>query len=230
MHYCSTRSPYPLFKLAAVLVVLFEDAGELRVLLTTRSKTLRTHAGQTALPGGRYDTVDKNLVDTAYREAFEEVALPLYCPDLYTICLMPPRISLHGLIVTPVVALLTDPAVLQRLVPSADEVAHIFTHPLRALLDPSLINREAMVPRDSENWFYPEEYHNFTDASVDVLGGSMYRNHRFRSTASPVKGLTSDILIQCAEVAFQESTLYERYAPGQYRDFFQVMNALKHSS
>ncbi|KAI9573995.1 hypothetical protein HD554DRAFT_2012754, partial [Boletus coccyginus] len=35
---------------AAVLVLLYEKEGEPRVLLTTRSKLLRTHPGQTALP------------------------------------------------------------------------------------------------------------------------------------------------------------------------------------
>ena len=36
----------PRNKLAAVLVLLFEKEGVLRVLLTTRSKTLRSHPGQ----------------------------------------------------------------------------------------------------------------------------------------------------------------------------------------
>ena len=52
-------------KLAAVLVLLYEENGELRVLLTTRSKSLRTHPGQTALPGGRVDAEDDNFVVTA---------------------------------------------------------------------------------------------------------------------------------------------------------------------
>ncbi len=55
----------PSSSLAAVLVLLYEDAGQLRVLLTTRSKLLRTHAGQTALPGGRVDDTDKDLNHTA---------------------------------------------------------------------------------------------------------------------------------------------------------------------
>lgn len=51
---------------AAVLVLLYEKPeGELRVLLTTRAKTLRTHPGQTALPGGRMDETDVSIVETA---------------------------------------------------------------------------------------------------------------------------------------------------------------------
>lgn len=41
--------------------------------------------------------------------------------------------------------------------------------------------------------------------------------HRFRTSASPVKGLTSDIFAQImtAEIAFGKETTYTRYAPGQ---------------
>lgn len=54
--------------LAAVLVVLYErpgGRGRLRVLLTTRSKELRSHPGQTALPGGKVDKTDAGVVETA---------------------------------------------------------------------------------------------------------------------------------------------------------------------
>jgi len=61
----SVSTSFPRSRLAAVLVLLYEDQGKLRVLLTTRSKALRTHAGQTALPGGRVDETDKNFVETA---------------------------------------------------------------------------------------------------------------------------------------------------------------------
>lgn len=56
---------YPTNRLAAVLVLLYEKSQQLRVLLTTRSKNLRSHPGQTALPGGRFERTDKNLIDTS---------------------------------------------------------------------------------------------------------------------------------------------------------------------
>jgi hypothetical protein len=40
------RNTYPQNKTAAVLILLFEREGVLRVLLTTRSKHLRSHPGQ----------------------------------------------------------------------------------------------------------------------------------------------------------------------------------------
>ena len=40
---------------AAVLVALFEEAGEARVVLTRRSSTLRSHRGEVSFPGGGVD-------------------------------------------------------------------------------------------------------------------------------------------------------------------------------
>ncbi len=59
---------------AAVLVPLFEEGGETRVVLTRRSSALRAHRGEVSFPGGRVDpgeTVDA----AAVREADEEITL-----------------------------------------------------------------------------------------------------------------------------------------------------------
>ncbi|KAI0261544.1 NUDIX hydrolase domain-like protein [Gloeopeniophorella convolvens] len=215
---------HPASKLAAVLVLLYERAGELRVLLTTRSKELRSHPGQTALPGGKVDEGDGGVAETAFREAHEEVALPLRSPHVHALCTLHPFVSQHKLLVTPVVALLDDTAVLRALRAAPHEVAHIFDHPLEALLDPELARAEALVPMGSENWPYEAELHNFTDAHW--VGGSAYRMHRFRSTASPVKGLTADILLAAAQVAYGRETVFQRWAPGQLKTFTEIQGLL----
>ena len=60
-----SRRPRAGLKLAAVLVVIFERADTLHVILTTRAKELRTHGGQTSLPGGKMDEDDKDVIETA---------------------------------------------------------------------------------------------------------------------------------------------------------------------
>jgi 8-oxo-dGTP pyrophosphatase MutT (NUDIX family) len=61
---------------AAVLVALYEDGcGELRVVLTKRRPDLRRHAGEVSFPGGRQDSQDASLQETALREAEEEIGL-----------------------------------------------------------------------------------------------------------------------------------------------------------
>ncbi|GAA5895896.1 hypothetical protein JCM8208_005117 [Rhodotorula glutinis] len=153
---------FPKNKLAAVLVLLhLNPLGELSVTLTTRSSRLRSHPGETALPGGRWEEGDgEGGVWTAYREAHEEIGLPLPPRDsvfpstsprprddapspshLLHLTTLAPFTSRTLLVVLPVVALLVEPAAsattqyLPRvLVPSPDEVAAVFHLPLRAFL------------------------------------------------------------------------------------------------
>ena len=60
---------------AAVLVPLYEDdAGDIRVILTKRPDWMRTHPGDVVFPGGRIEP-GESVVDTAIREAEEEIGL-----------------------------------------------------------------------------------------------------------------------------------------------------------
>ncbi len=59
---------------AAVLVPVFEEGGETRVILTRRSSKLRSHTGQVSFPGGRVDPGEAP-VDASLREAAEEVGI-----------------------------------------------------------------------------------------------------------------------------------------------------------
>ena len=59
---------------AAVLVPIV-DHPDPTVLLTQRSANLADHAGQIAFPGGKIDATDATPLDTALREAEEEVGL-----------------------------------------------------------------------------------------------------------------------------------------------------------
>lgn len=59
---------------AAVLVAIV-DHPQPTVLLTQRSANLADHAGQIAFPGGKVDPTDVTPLDTALREAEEEVGL-----------------------------------------------------------------------------------------------------------------------------------------------------------
>ena len=63
------------YRNSAVLVPLVEKSNGTEIILTIRSNNLPSHAGQISFPGGKVDAEDKNPVDTAYREAFEEIGL-----------------------------------------------------------------------------------------------------------------------------------------------------------
>ncbi len=46
-----------------------------RVVLIKRNTYEGIHSGQIAFPGGKWEKEDKNITDTAYREAFEELGI-----------------------------------------------------------------------------------------------------------------------------------------------------------
>ena len=78
-------------------------------------------------------------------------------PAIYTLGCLEPFISFHRLFVTPVVAFLAQPAILKSLKASEGEVSYIFSHPLEAILDPALINRETLVAIGSDDWPYQSD-------------------------------------------------------------------------
>ena len=56
--------------------VLFRTCNkQYELLLTKRSKNLRTHPGEWAFPGGKIENNDNNLRDTFFRELKEEVGI-----------------------------------------------------------------------------------------------------------------------------------------------------------
>lgn len=61
---------------AAVLILLHETAEGLRIPLIVRADNGGYHSGQVALPGGMHEDGEEYPVETALREACEEIALP----------------------------------------------------------------------------------------------------------------------------------------------------------
>ena len=60
---------------AAVLLVLYPVDGELRIVLQKRSQHVEHHKGEISFPGGIVDEDDQSRLDTALREADEEMGI-----------------------------------------------------------------------------------------------------------------------------------------------------------
>lgn len=85
-----------------MLVPLFEEDDQARVVLTVRSEQLRNHSGEVAFPGGRVEA-GESVVDAALREAFEEIALDRRLVEVEAILTPTPTLS-SNTVMTPVVA------------------------------------------------------------------------------------------------------------------------------
>ncbi|WP_155488197.1 NUDIX hydrolase, partial [Vibrio harveyi] len=60
---------------AAVLIGFVERDQGLQVILTKRAEHLKHHPGQISFPGGKFEDDDQVLVNTALREAEEEIGI-----------------------------------------------------------------------------------------------------------------------------------------------------------
>lgn len=115
---------------AAVLLPLYEKDGEWFVLFTRRTHLVLTHRGQVSFPGGMADPADHSPLQTALREAEEELGLPSQA--ITVLGALPPTRTTTGVYVTPIVGQITWPI---RLRLNRKEVARAFGIPLRWLAD-----------------------------------------------------------------------------------------------
>ncbi|MBB4266557.1 CoA pyrophosphatase [Roseospira visakhapatnamensis] len=118
---------------AAVLLPIL-DHGDIGpgVLFTRRASHLAHHPGQISFPGGRQEPGEVDPVDTALREAREEVALDAETVEV--LGLLDDYVTVTGFRVTPVVGVITPPVAL---VPDPSEVDTVFEVPLAFLMDPA---------------------------------------------------------------------------------------------
>jgi 8-oxo-dGTP pyrophosphatase MutT (NUDIX family) len=114
-------------KHAAVAIALLEEDGALDFLLTMRPKTLRSHGGQWALPGGRCDPRE-TAIDAALRELHEELGLACDAADVLGVLDDYPTRS--GYLITPVVVWIGEEP---ELTPNPAEVASVHRIALSAI-------------------------------------------------------------------------------------------------
>ncbi|MCX6285820.1 MAG: CoA pyrophosphatase [Bacteroidetes bacterium] len=88
---------------SGVLILLYPFKGDIYFVLIRRPDYTGVHSGQISLPGGKFEKTDRDLIETAIREAKEEVGIE---PSAINIIgtLTPLYIPPSNYIVTPVVA------------------------------------------------------------------------------------------------------------------------------
>lgn len=153
---------------SAVLAPLYEEDGQVKVVLTRRAQNLRSHRGEVSFPGGGQDPGEA-LVDTARREADEEVGLDPASVEIVGELDHLATIMSRSFIVPFVGFLPGRPD----LVPSPAEVELILHVPLEDLLDPEAYHEErwGIPPMDRPLIFFEIEGDTIWGAT-----GAMLRN------------------------------------------------------
>jgi 8-oxo-dGTP pyrophosphatase MutT (NUDIX family) len=119
---------------AAVLVGIRRTSAGDEVLLTERAPALRFQGTQLSFPGGRAEPSDRDAVETALREAHEEVGL---FPDAFSFIAVLDEITVGGRYrTTPVVGVIADA---DSLFAQESEVTRLIWVPVRGLAEPKAL-------------------------------------------------------------------------------------------
>ena len=151
---------------AGVLVPLFIKNEELSVVLTQRTVAVEHHKGQISFPGGTMDKVDSTIIDTALREAWEEIGL--LRTSVEVLGLLSDFCTPSGFSITPVVGFLPpNPSYIL----NKTEVSEIFDVPLSFFLDPRNERTEKCIRFDKmmNIYFYNYGTHEIWGATAEIL-------------------------------------------------------------
>jgi 8-oxo-dGTP pyrophosphatase MutT (NUDIX family) len=169
-----------LYRHGAVLIPLFRDDREYKVLFTKRTDTVEAHRGQISFPGGRIDEEDRSLLDTALRETEEEIGMPREAvtvlgrsDDVRTLS--------SNYIVHPFVGLIPYPYPFRL---NAGEVKRLVEIPFRLFLDTEEIIPVEYDGRIYQNLAYQHDGEVVWGATarimrnlVEILRGSLNNDH-----------------------------------------------------
>ncbi len=150
---------------AAVLIPLFVQGDELRVVLTKRTDHLRSHSGEVSFPGGGREPGDATLLQTALRETNEEIGLPPDAVDVLGSLEDLPTFGSNYLI-RPYVGCFQYPLEFTR---DPHEVERVLTPKLELFTDPS-VRRIEIRQRDGVEY----QVH-FFDVDGDNVWGATAR-------------------------------------------------------
>jgi len=129
---------------AAVLVPVTDHGGP-HLVFTKKTSGVPHHKGQFSFPGGVVETSDGSRVETALREAWEEIRLPAEAVEVLGLLDDTPTRATN-FVITPVVGIVRDPVEFK---PDGREIERVIEVPLATLRDPSILRTE-LWERDGE--------------------------------------------------------------------------------
>ena len=127
---------------SAVLLLIYEENGNICFMLTERTQTVEHHRGQISLPGGAQEP-DENLSDTALRETEEELGILVDNIKILG-ALTPLFVSITGFMIYPFIGVITVPL---NVIPEPSEVAAVFSVNMNDLINDTNMKTESRILR-----------------------------------------------------------------------------------
>ncbi|HWS23177.1 MAG TPA: CoA pyrophosphatase [Anaerolineales bacterium] len=134
-------------KMAGVIIPLTKRNDQWEILFTKRTNMVYSHKNQISFPGGAWEPMDSDLLETALRETNEEIGVPI--PKENVLGKLNTRKTVSNYLVTSYVAALPTNYQVQ---PNPVEVEKVFSVPIDWLTDP--INRIEGIHPDSKSHIY----------------------------------------------------------------------------
>ena len=147
----------------AVMILLYEEEGQIQFPLIRRSEYRGIHSGQMALPGGKAEDTDADLIATAVREAHEELGIDPHKIDIVG-TLTSFFVAPSNFQILPVVAYAKE---FPKFVPNEREVAGIVQADIQTMIDPQTIKEKQITPAEGITFDAP-----YYDLSGTVVWGA----------------------------------------------------------
>lgn len=156
------------YKQAGVLIPFIRVVDSWHLLYIRRAELQRDrHSGQVAFAGGKYEESDRDMLDTALREAHEEIGVAP--DDVRVLGNLGSHHSVSNFRITPVVGRIPWPYPLEL---QRSEVGRAFSIPLQWLADPA--NHEIRY-RELPNSPQPAAIAYFNEYDGELLWGATAR-------------------------------------------------------
>lgn len=152
--------------ISAAVLLPITDRGGPHVLFTKKSDAVPHHKGQFSFPGGICEERDASRVETALREAWEEVRIPAEAVEVLGL-LDDTATRATPFVITPVVGIIRGEVQFKA---DGREIERVIEVPLELLRDPSIFRTE-IWERGGE----PHPVHFYQVSVEDVVWGATAR-------------------------------------------------------
>lgn len=152
--------------ISAAVLLPITDRGGPHILFTKKSDAVPHHKGQFSFPGGICEERDASRVETALREAWEEVRIPAEAVEVLGL-LDDTATRATPFVITPVVGIIRGEVQFKA---DGREIERVIEVPLELLRDPSILRTE-IWERGGE----PHPVHFYQVSVEDVVWGATAR-------------------------------------------------------